>query len=153
MKQYRRRHIVLTVFLGLIFLALVLYLMRGFAFSHNHPTKAIFADRQISILVADSPHERSLGLSNTSSLAADAMVFLFDKPGEYPFWMKDMNYPIDIFWFDANQELIHIAENISPNTYPKSFGHGFESQFVIETNAGYAQKHDISLGNTFKILK
>ena len=51
----------------------------------------------LKVAFAALPPEQERGLSGTDSLADDqGMLFLFPTETEVSFWMKDMNYPIDI---------------------------------------------------------
>ena len=48
------------------------------------------------------PEERSQGLSGRPNLAAGTgMLFVFEQAGSYAFWMKDMRFPLDMVWIDA----------------------------------------------------
>ena len=38
------------------------------------------------------------------------MLFIFSQPDFYPFWMKDMKFPIDIIWLDENLQIINIEK-------------------------------------------
>ena len=90
-------------------------------------------------------HER--GLSYRQSLAPQTgMLFVFDTPGMYYFWMKDMNFPIDIIWLDQNKKVVHIEHSLSPSTYPDSFGPDTPTQYVIEIPAGEAKDVGLSKG-------
>ncbi len=103
---------------------------------------------RVSLLgsIADTDAERQLGLSNTTEIPVGvAKVFIFDTSAAWGFWMKDMNYPIDIFWLDENGRVIHIAENISPDTYPTSFAPPEPALYVIETKAGFASENNIQV--------
>ena len=51
-------------------------------------------------------------------------------------------FPIDIIWLDSNGIIIHIEENLVP---PNAV-----SQYALETTAGFAQRHNISLGTNIK---
>lgn len=63
----------------------------------------------LKLEIADSREERASGLSNRESLDADSgMLFLFDEPGIYPFWMKDTLFPLDIIWINEN-EIVDLA--------------------------------------------
>jgi hypothetical protein len=91
----------------------------------------------IQVVIADTPEKRFQGLSNTQSLAPGlGMLFIFDQSANNGFWMKDMQYPIDIFWFDDNYQIIHTERNVSPDTFPQSFGGEGISRYVLETNPG-----------------
>jgi uncharacterized protein len=97
----------------------------------------------------------SKGLSVKNQLREnESMLFVFQESSRHAFWMKDMKFPIDIIWLDSNSKIVHIEENlvpcplvlICPSHAPKA-----NSQYVLETTAGFAQRHNISLGTNIKI--
>ncbi len=98
--------------------------------------------------VMDSDAERARGLSGRPSLPHDeGLLFIFDTPGTYGFWMKEMNFPIDILWFDENKLLVDISPSIDPSTYPESFVPQVPAQYVLEANAGFVEEKKIKLGD------
>ncbi len=108
----------------------------------------------ISLLVADTEESRIRGLSGISSMKEDtALLFVFDRPGYYGIWMKDMLFSIDIIWLNENFEVIHIEKNVSPDTYPKTFSAQKMSSFVIEANTGFCEKNDIFVGKKLLLSK
>lgn len=49
--------------------------------------------------IADTDTTRARGLSRRPMLDVGAgLLFVFEVPGKYPFWMKDMQFPIDIIY-------------------------------------------------------
>ncbi len=99
----------------------------------------------IPVTLADSPEEREQGLSGTLSLPKESgLLFLFDKPDFYGFWMKDMAYPLDIVWIDKDFKIIGISKDIAPNSYPQIFYPPSPAQFVLEVNAGFSTQHNLS---------
>ena len=98
--------------------------------------------------VADTLPERIQGLSNTPFLPKDVIkLFVFEAYGEHSIWMKDMNYSLDIIWVDREGKIVHIEENISPDTYPESFSSPVPAWFVVEANAGFVANNAISVGD------
>lgn len=86
--------------------------------------------------VADTQEARVQGLSDRKSLAHDtALLFVFDESSVQCFWMKDMQFPIDMVWVDENWRVVHIERNVSPNTYPDEKCPEKPAKYVIETNA------------------
>lgn len=75
------------------------------------------------------------------------MLFVYDMPGSYAFWMKDTRIPLDIMWLNSEKEIVHIESNVQPASYPKTFVPKMPAQYVLETNAGYAQKYTIKIGD------
>jgi uncharacterized protein len=70
---------------------------------------------------------------------------VFDREGYQGFWMKEMNFPIDIVWLNKDKKIVHIEHNVSPDTYPKIFNPNNEfnnekSLYVLETNANFFQR-------------
>lgn len=87
--------------------------------------------------IADTDLLRSLGLSVFSSLSSrEAMLFTFDAPGEWGFWMKGMKFPIDIVWVSADSRIVTIKESVSPATFPETFFPAGPALYVIEFPAG-----------------
>src|SRR5438132_187387 len=77
--------------------------------------------------------EQEMGLGGRQELAHDqGMLFVFDEPGAYCFWMKDTLVNLDILWFDKDYRLIHRALNVSPDTYPTSFCPPRDAKYVVE---------------------
>ena len=97
----------------------------------------------------------SKGLSVKNQLREnESMLFVFEEPLRHTFWMKDMKFPIDIIWLDSNGKIVHIEENLMPCPLVlicPSYAPNTDSQYVLETIAGFAQRHNISLGTTIRI--
>ncbi len=78
-------------------------------------------DLIIHVDLAITPDQQAKGLSIKNTLNDnEGMLFLFNVPGEYSFWMKDMKFPLDIIWINSNHEIVHI-EKISNHVYFSSF--------------------------------
>jgi len=109
---------------------------------------AVIGDSIIEIEVADSEDERVIGLSNhTELLDNKGMFFIFKKEDYHGIWMKDMDFAIDIIWIDDMMKIIHIEENISPDSYPKVFAPDRKAKFVLEVPAEYVKKEGIKVSD------
>lgn len=119
--------------------------MKRFKFPYDFLTLSD-NDQQKTILVktAKTPAEHEKGLSGTSELpVGEGMLFPFESPGRHGFWMKDMKYPIDIFWFDSQFKLIYKELSVDPSTYPYVFYPSSDASYVLETRVG--ELNDMSL--------
>lgn len=106
------------------------------------------ASSTFAVDVALTEAAREKGLSGRTSLKQNTgLLFVFDAAEEPLFWMKDMNFSIDITWIDDSMKVVHIEKNVSPNTYPKTFSSPVPSRFVLETPAGSMKAHKISVGD------
>ena len=71
----------------------------------------------VNVAIADTPESREQGLSGRPGLAAnEGMLFVFPKDGRYAFWMKDMQFAIDITWISYSKEIVDIRESVGPES-------------------------------------
>ncbi|RJR14028.1 DUF192 domain-containing protein [Candidatus Parcubacteria bacterium] len=104
--------------------------------------------KTIQVDVADSTEERERGLSGRTSLEKDqGMLFIFPENGQHSFWMKDMNFSIDIIWIAESGEIVHIEQDVAPESYPTIFTPQEESRYVLEVPAGFVGEHSIRVGD------
>ena len=144
--------------------ALLLILVAGVVLAQNYlKTKTLFPlkknptvtinDRKFQVTVADSQKEQEIGLSETKSLPQEkGMIFLFEKPGFYSFWMKNMKLPIDIIYINDNQ-IVTIQNNIQPvkqQENPIVYTSTKPSDKVLEIQAGLAGTYGFKKGDMVK---
>ena len=107
------------------------------------------------IEIADSFLERQKGLSNRKNLGDDkGMLFVFPLAANYSFWMKDMNFPIDIIWLKGDR-VVGISENLAPdNSKPLKIYYPPENiDKALEISAGAAMRKGIKIGDQIEIKK
>lgn len=106
------------------------------------------AEDKLNLYVADNICKKTTGLSGKAELKADeGMLFLFDKAGNYGFWMKDMNFPIDIVWLGEDFTVLGVEKDLKPSTFPSIFGQNYTSKYVLELPSGISEKDNIKVGN------
>ena len=108
-------------------------------------------NNNIETEVADTIWKKIKGLGGRKSLDENAgMLFPYGKPGFYGFWMKSMKFPIDIIWIGADKKVTDITKNIPPESFPKTFAPKNVAQYVLEVQAGFADKNKIQIGDAVK---
>lgn len=111
-----------------------------------------FGSKVVTAYVADNDKKRILGLSNRESLPESfAMLFVFPYEDTHGIWMKDMKFPIDILWLNERAEIVHIAEFVSPNSYPKKYYPDEKARYVVELNQGFVRENNLEIGNILTI--
>ncbi|MEX2514758.1 MAG: DUF192 domain-containing protein [Candidatus Paceibacterota bacterium] len=109
-------------------------------------------DRCFYLDVADTSTLRRQGLSGRESLGSnEGMLFLYRLSGEYGFWMRDMNFPIDIIWLDRNDEIVTIVSSALPDSYPEIYYPDNSARKIIEVSAGVAEKLDLNIGDRLDV--
>ncbi len=104
---------------------------------------------KIDAVVADTEDKRTTGLSGYDSLLpGEGMLFVFQEPDIYGFWMEGMKFALDIIWINEKKEIVHVEENILPESYPEIFQPAVNSLYVIEVPAGFFSKNKLKVGDT-----
>lgn len=113
-------------------------------------------DVDVVVSVARTKSERQLGLSGTESLAPlTGKLFIFERSERYGFWMKEMNYSIDMIWLDEEKRIVHIEEAVTPESYPYIYKPDAPAQYVLEVQAHFVTNYAIRVGDrvTFSNLE
>ncbi|GEM_PF-487818 len=106
----------------------------------------------VQVILVATNKERSLGLSIVDHLDNDeGMWFVFEQNGNYPFWMKEMQFPIDIVWIDENYRIVDFYKNALPEDYPKTYIPRDISRYVLELQAGFVDDYQIAIGDSVVI--
>lgn len=65
--------------------------------------------------VASTPEQHQIGLMFRKEMGPnDGMLFIFDRPGQQCFWMKNTLIPLDIIFVRTDGTIVNIAENTVP---------------------------------------
>jgi uncharacterized membrane protein (UPF0127 family) len=140
----------------LIGLWLILGLSLGQALADDLPMSAKVCIKKACFRseVVATPEAREMGLMFHKDLAADeGMLFAFDQPSDYAFWMKNMSFSIDIVWISADQRVVDIAASVPPCTTepcPLYTPLG-AALFVLEIPAGAAAHSGMAVGDSITI--
>ena len=121
----------------------------GTVYRANQPGNVRVSGHSFQTEFATTDETRQRGLSGLDSFDADAaMLFVFDRPEQRCFWMKDMKFNIDIIWLDASKRVVGLKQNAQPASYPESYCHD-HTQFVVEFVAGTVEKLRLEPGSQF----
>ena len=150
-KKYK---ILITVFVIIVLATLLLTSQSKKIESNQRELEnTVFINEQyFKVDIAKSAADRAQGLSGRKSLKEDeGLLFVFEKEDIYPFWMKNMHFPIDIIWFNKIGQVVHIKEHAQPKDYPKLYTPTTPALYVLEINAGLVEKLNIKLGDTVSL--
>lgn len=105
-------------------------------------------NNKFNTYIAKSNLDRERGLSVFNKIKSnEAMIFSFNTPDKYSFWMKGMKFAIDIVWLDQDKKIVDIKKNVAVNTYPEMFVPIAQSMYVLEFNAGTMDNSNIKIGD------
>lgn len=134
----------------------------GIAFAQKYPVETLFKqttavvnNSTFKLILAKSQKEKEVGLSEKKSLEQNAgMLFVFEKPDFYSFWMKNMKFPIDIIFIKDNK-IITVYQNAKPpinneNNSLTIYKPEEPVDKVLEINSGLSEKNNIKKGDEIK---
>ena len=112
----------------------------------NGTSKAV-----VRVEIADTAAARELGLMYHRHLGQNAgMLFVFTQPQHLTFWMKNTELPLDMIFAGADGTVAGIIANAEPFS-ERQLSVAGDSQYVLEVNGGFAQRHGIKPGRQVAI--
>lgn len=112
------------------------------------------AGQDIKVDLALTSQSQEQGLSGRAYLKEnEGMLFGFEKPAVYYFWMKDMNFPIDMIWIGDDSRVMYIKKDARPDSYPEAFGPKQNAKYVLEVVSGFSEKNNLKEGDSVTFLE
>ncbi len=106
--------------------------------------------KTISIEISDDEAEREQGLMYRKTMPDSCgMLFIFEFMQPLSFWMKNTFIPLDLIFLDDNYTIVNISKNATPLS-EEAIPSVKEAMYVIEVNAGFCEKNNISEGKKIR---
>jgi uncharacterized membrane protein (UPF0127 family) len=107
----------------------------------------------LDLEIAETQKARQRGLMQRLALPeGSGMIFLFDQEQPRGFWMKNTPMALDIFFADADSQIVRVAKNTTPYSTER-IESGQPAQFVVEVPAGYADRRGILAGDHIRFKR
>ena len=124
----------------------------GCSFTQPPPPKneVCFDDHCFEVELALTPEAHQQGLMFRESLdLKKGMLFIFDSPQRRDFWMKNTRIPLDILWFNEAYRVVGMVSQapVCDHDPCPIYNSPNFSLYVLEINAGLAQKWGIGIGS------
>lgn len=153
-KEMKNKNIFFILIIIIFFVAgffLINYSPKNFDISKIQYVK--IAGKTLKVDLALTPEAQEQGLSGRAGLKEDeGMLFVFNQAGQYSFWMKDMNFPIDIIWIGEDLRVVYIKKNALPGSYPETYGPEGISRYVLEVSSSFSEKNNLKEGDKVEFL-
>ena len=113
----------------------------------------------LEVQVADTEPRRIRGLMFQDQLPYDqGMIFVFNESGVYSLWMLNMQFSLDMIWFDEDGDIVHIEKNIPPCKTPieimacQSIVPSGEAKYILEVSSGFIDQFNITKDSKLDII-
>lgn len=152
----------LIVIIGLmLLLGVVFYFTQNALTGNSLPllgigksAKAVIKNQTFNLTVAKTDKQKEIGLSDKKSLAKNSgMLFPYGQKEVPTFWMRGMQFPIDII-FVSDGKIVTLYKNVKPPTPDESlllYKPNQPIDNVIEINSGLSDKYGFKEGDAVKI--
>ena len=119
----------------------------------------IVDDIALQVMIADTEPRRVRGLMFEDPLPYDqGMIFVFPESGLYSLWMLNMQFPLDMIWFDQDGKVVHIETDVPPCKAAleiatcQSVIPDAEAVYILEVTAGFVEKNNITINSILDII-
>lgn len=125
------------------------------------PRGTIKLDNKIlDVQIAETDAQKVRGLMFQNKLPDDqGMIFVFSQEQVVPIWMLNMQFPLDIIWFDTNGNIVHVEKNVPPcksaletATCTVQNADGKKAKYVLEVSAGFTDRFNITENSKMQII-
>lgn len=104
--------------------------------------------RTIDVEVADTAFEQETDLKNRDLLKAhQGMLFIYPEEDLRGYFMKDIRYPLDIIFINAENRIVSFAENTTPLDDSTFLPSQVPAQLVLKINGGLSEEWVIEVGD------
>ncbi len=116
-------------------------------------------DVVLEVQIADTEPRRVRGLMFQDQLPYDkGMIFVFNEPGIHSLWMLNMQFSLDMIWFDENGNIVHIEQNVPPCKTAteimacQSIIPSGEAVYILEVTSGFIKEFNITKDSKLSII-
>jgi hypothetical protein len=117
-------------------------------------------EKFLEVQIADTEPRRVRGLMFQDMLPYNqGMLFVFDESGERSMWMLNMQFNLDLIWFDEGGNIVEITKNVPPCKTPlEIMACDSESvsaenvKYILEVTSGFVDKFGIDSNSKLKII-
>lgn len=139
------------IIVGTVTIFVVIFLVLTLALAIKTPSAKI-NNHTFKLYVAKNSKDLQVGLSKYKSIPdTRGMIFVFNKLDYYPFWMKGMQFSIDIIYIKDNK-VVTIYKDIKTDASNSTVYYPTEpANMVLEINAGLSKKYGITNGSKVEL--
>jgi uncharacterized membrane protein (UPF0127 family) len=164
--EYIKKNLIIFFLLSLTFIifffqfsTLTGYRIENYSVTTQDTVKIIVGKKDYNLFIAKTYNEVTNGLAKFDKINEnEGMLFIFDTPGNYTFFMKDMKFNLDIIFIDETFKVVQINQNVKKETYrsPRDFEAikpDAPIKYVIELNEGEVSKNKLKVGEYVNIYE
>lgn len=116
-------------------------------------------NHSISTEIAETPAERQRWLTFRSEEMplSSALLLVYDKPDLYSLWLLNIQFNLDLIWFDGAGNIVYIKQDAAPckNTLDAiqcTYKNTIPARYVLAATTGFINYHNITNDSKIKLV-
>ena len=116
-------------------------------------------NNSISTEIAETPAERQRWLTFRSEELplSSALLLVYDKPDLYSLWLLNIQFNLDLIWFDGAGNIVYIKQDAAPcmNTLDAAqctYKNTIPARYVLAATTGFINYHNITKDSKIKLV-
>lgn len=127
---------------------------------HSFPIGTIkINDKIITTEIADSSENRRIWLKFRDDIISynSSMILVYDKSDLHSISTLNIQFNLDLLWFNEDGDLVYMKENVSPCDFQFdinacTFKSTKPSKYIIASTSGFIKYHDIKDNASLTII-
>lgn len=119
----------------------------------------VINNHSISTEIAETPAERQRWLTfrNEELPLNSALLLVYDKPDLYSLWLLNIQFNLDLIWFDGAGNIVYIKQDAAPcmNTLDAAqctYKNTIPARYVLAATTGFINYHNITIDSKIKLV-
>ena len=116
-------------------------------------------DDVVTVEIAETSPEKQRWMTfRQDRLPLDtAMLIKYDAPDLHEIWMINVEYNLDLIWFDKDGNSVYLIKNAAPcenvvETVSCTYKPTKQALYVMAGTAGFIQEHGITMGSKMTVI-
>ena len=104
---------------------------------------------KVEVAKSSAEKERWLMFRHEKMPLNSAMILVYDKPDLYSMWLLNIDYNLDLIWFDQNGNVVYMVKDVPPckSTFDIAdctYKNTKPAKYVIAATSGFIDKHRVN---------
>lgn len=104
---------------------------------------------KVEVAKSSAEKERWLMFRHEKMPFNSAMILVYDKPDLYSMWLLNIDYNLDLIWFDENGNVVYMVKDVPPckSTFDMAdctYKNTEPAKYVIAATSGFIDKHRVN---------
>jgi uncharacterized membrane protein (UPF0127 family) len=119
----------------------------------------VINNNSVSTEIAETPAERQRWLTfrNEELPLNSALLLVYDKPDLYSLWLLNIQFNLDLIWFDGAGNIVYIKQDAAPcmNTLDAAqctYKNTIPARYVLAATTGFINYHNITINSKIKLV-